>query len=127
MTDQEYLWLSALLEEKVDDVPPQALERLERRGWIKKIYLDSDFCELTQRGLDALESEENTRNQISQQKAENDAQKAENQARAAKQRRKDARHDYRVSIISGIICIILTFIVEHFSAIRNFIEQLFKP
>ena len=126
MTDQEYLWLSALFEEQVDDVPPEALERLEKRGWINN-FLDGGFYKMTPRGLDALESEENTRNQISQQKAENDAQKAENQARAAKQRRKDSRHDYFVGIISGIAGSIVTLVIEHFSVIRNFIEQLFKP
>lgn len=126
MTDQEYLWLSALLDGHTEDVPSQALDRLELRGWVKT-YIGGGFCELTQRGLDALESNEHARNQITQQKAENEAGKKEDQARTAKQRRKNMRHDYFVGILSGIAGSVVPIIVEHFSAIRNFVEQLFKP
>lgn len=125
MTDQEYQWLSALWNENADSVPPQAFERLERRGWIET-FIDGTFCELTQRRLDALESEERARNQINQQKAENTARQKEDQARAAEQRRKDARHDYSVAILSGLIGSVATLVAEHFSAICRFIKQLLK-
>ena len=126
MTDQEYRWMSALQNEDADRVPLHALERLEQRGWVKT-FNDGTFCELTLRGLDALESEKHTKNQIAQQKADNEARQIEEQARSAKQRRKDARHDYCVGILSSIAGGVATLVVEHFSAIKDFIEQLFKP
>lgn len=126
MTDREYQWLSALRNEDADGIPSRALERLENHGWIKT-FISGEFCEITQRGLDALDLEERTRNQISQQKAENAARQQEEQARSAKQRREDSRHDYCVAILSGVTGSIATLIIEHFSTIIDFIEQLFKP
>ena len=125
MTDQEYMWLTGLLDGNAEGVPAQALERLESRGWIKT-FINGSFCDLTQRGKAALESEKRARNQLRQQKAENAARQKEEQARAAEQRRKDARHDYCVAILSGLIGSVATLVAEHFSAICRFIKQLLK-
>ena len=102
------MWLTSLLDGNAEGVPAQALERLELRGWIKT-FINGSFCELTQRG-----------------KAENAARQKEEQARAAEQRRKDARHDYCVAILSGLIGSVATLVAEHFSAICRFIKQLLK-
>ena len=116
MTDQEYLWLSALLAENTDNVSAQALEGLEHRGWIKT-YINGDFCELTQHGLNALELEEQTRNQVAQQKTNDTARQSEEQSRSVEQCRKNHRHDYAVVIVGAIaagVVTAITALVKHF-------------
>ena len=122
MTDQEYHWLSVLSQDINAQIPEGILAKFKSLKLVKTFW-DGAVSEITDRGLNALLSEQ----QIREQNANDAAQKEEDQARAAKQRRKDSRHDYFVGIISGIAGSIVTLVIEHFSMIRNFIEQLFKP
>ena len=122
MTDREYHWLSELSQDINIQIPKDVLAKFKSLKLVKTFW-DGSVSELTDRGLTMLLSEQ----QIREHNAKDTAQKEEDQARAAKQRRKDSRHDYFVGIISGIAGSIVTLVIEHFSVIRNFIEQLFKP
>ena len=63
MTEQEFQYLSALMNGRTDELTIQEIQRLEKRGWITT-YI---FNEFTQSGLRAFELEENARNQRLQQ------------------------------------------------------------
>ena len=80
-----------------------------------------DHIILTYDGKDFVESQEELHQR---QKAEAE-QHASDEAKSISDRKKQFRHDWRVSVISAMVGAILTLIVEHFQAVLAFLREAF--
>lgn len=77
-------------------------------------------------GEEVAKNIEGLRQNLDKYYASQETQRAKNEAESEVYRKKQLRHDWWVALISAVVGVILTLIIEHFSDIIDFIESLFQ-
>lgn len=103
-----------LIERRLPD--PNFLYQTPKALWDKELY------KLSNDGVTAYKLLQDRRQQMSDQRAEEEAAKAAQEAQRIEDSKKQRRHDFAVAAFGGVV----TLFAEHFPEIVDLIKRLFE-
>lgn len=115
---------------RIDDSKLTKTERAYMNNMWNTGFIDKDIFEdiykLSEKGLIALAEHDRVLKEKAEQEERDNQEKAEQAALLKASKAKQLKHDYLIAIVSSVVAVFLTLLVEHFNNVLVVADEVIR-